>query len=307
MQDSRFSHIHIDLVGPLPISNGYRYLLTCVCRFSHWMEAEPLKDGSSESVITGLLYAWISRYGVPSRITTDRGAQFARSHLFQKFIKQFGICHNQTTSYHPQANGMVERSHRQLKAALKCRELPRDWWGNLPIIMLGIRTTLKEDLGCSTAELCYGTVLRVPGEFWHADVCQAKGPGIGDFSDKLSLLMSELSPVQPRHSLSRPVYISQDLDKCTYVFLRTDAVKTSLQAPYEGPFRVVDRNLKKFKLIIKGKEVICTIDRCKPAYLEGTGEPDYNLSGPTDFEMYQKGVASRERGRRINLPLRFRE
>ena len=33
----RFDHIHVDLVGPLPPSNGSTYLLTVVDRFSRWL------------------------------------------------------------------------------------------------------------------------------------------------------------------------------------------------------------------------------------------------------------------------------
>ena len=63
--------------------------------------------------------------------------------------------------YHPQANGMVEHLHRQLKAALKCHASSASW-----MMLLGVQTALKEDLNCTTAELMYGTTLRQPGEFF---------------------------------------------------------------------------------------------------------------------------------------------
>ena len=71
-----------------------------------------------------------------------------------------------TTAYHPQANSMVERFHRQLKAALKTLPDPSSWFEYLPLILLGIHTSIKEDLQASAAEMVYGTTLWLPGEFF---------------------------------------------------------------------------------------------------------------------------------------------
>ena len=71
-----------------------------------------------------------------------------------------------TTTYHPSSNGLVERFHRQLKAGLKSSLDPTHWTEALPMVLLGIRTSLKHDIGCCAAELVYGTTLRLPGEFF---------------------------------------------------------------------------------------------------------------------------------------------
>ena len=159
----RFSNLHIDLVGPLPPSNGFLYLLTIVDRFTRWVEAIPLTDATAETVAKAFVTNWVSRFGVPTMITTDQGRQFESS-LWSELMKVMGTHRTRTTAYHPIANGLVERLHRQLKGSLKCLSSPNNWVSGLPWILLGLRTAVKEDIGHSSAELVYGTTLRVPGE-----------------------------------------------------------------------------------------------------------------------------------------------
>ena len=53
----KFDHVHVDLVGPLPYSDGFKYLLTCVDRFTRWPEA------IAETVADAFFSGWVARSG----------------------------------------------------------------------------------------------------------------------------------------------------------------------------------------------------------------------------------------------------
>jgi transposase InsO family protein len=128
----RFSHVHIDIVGPLPAtSGGYSHLFTAIDSSTRWAEAIPLRGTSTADCVEALFNGWISRVGVPSIVTSDRGVQFT-SEVWQSMCSKLGVQHNLTTAYHPQANGMVERFHRQVKASLRARLEGPDWLAQLP-------------------------------------------------------------------------------------------------------------------------------------------------------------------------------
>ncbi len=136
-------------------------------RSSRWLEAIPLKSMAAEDCVDVLISAWVARFGVPSIITSDQGRQFT-SALWAGLTKLLGIKHVQTTAYHPQSNGMVERAHGQLKAALRARLAGSRWPEHLPWVLLGLRTAPKEDSGVSAAELVYGAALALPAELLSA-------------------------------------------------------------------------------------------------------------------------------------------
>ena len=119
--DARFDYIHINLLGPLPPSNGYSYILTCINRLTCWVEAISIVDVTAETVACAVISGWISHFGIPSTIT-DHGCQF-ESTLWKQLMGLLGSARIRTTAYHPITNA-VEHFHQQLKTAFKSYPYP---------------------------------------------------------------------------------------------------------------------------------------------------------------------------------------
>ena len=264
----RFEHVNVDLVT-LPLSNGFRYLLTAVDRLSRWPVAVPIADISAQSVADAFTHGWIQHYGIPATITTDRGSQFS-SDIFQQLTRTWGIKALMTAPYHPEANGLVERFHRRLKEALIAlgADEPNEWFWRLPCAMLSIRTTLKPDIGASPADLVYGEGLAVPGEALPANpstdaqLARQRAAALSD----LRLEVARLQPTQTSTHRRPQIHLPADLQTCTHVFVRRGGVTSSLASPYLGPFRVISRNDVNFKVAIPGRQnEVVAIARVKPA------------------------------------------
>ncbi|XP_042866775.1 uncharacterized protein LOC122249730 [Penaeus japonicus] len=130
---------------------------------TRWSEAVPLQDVTADSVAKVCISMWVSHFGAPDTITTDRGPQY-ESGLFTHLTCTLGSHRIHTTVYQPQANGVVERLHYQLKALL-IRPSGIGWLDQPPHTLLHIRTSFKQDLECMAAELVYGTKLSLPMDF----------------------------------------------------------------------------------------------------------------------------------------------
>ena len=198
---TRLHHVHIDIIGRLPISNGNNYCLTMIDRATRWMEVVPIPDMTAQTVSDALISHWISRFGCPAKVTTDQGRQF-ESELFHSLSSALGTKRIRTCVYHPQANGLIENFHRTLKTAITSCPDPTRWSEYLPIILLILRATIITDAGVSPAEALYGQELCLPGDIFEPNPTRDSS----EITERIKQATEALSKVQ-HHDTQRRSYI----------------------------------------------------------------------------------------------------
>ena len=83
--------------------------------FTKWPMVYPIPDQRSERIVKILVDPFC---GVPEALLSDRGANLL-SHLMRDVCELLGTKKLNTTAYHPQCDGLVERYNRTLKTALR--------------------------------------------------------------------------------------------------------------------------------------------------------------------------------------------
>ena len=121
--------VAIDILGELiTTKRGHRYILVVSDRYSKLVRTVPLQKFTAAHIAQAFVQHWVFVYGPPVRLLSDNGTQFT-ARFFQNICRILGIRNVFTTTYHPQANGQVERFNRTLTSALRkyVGEHPKDW------------------------------------------------------------------------------------------------------------------------------------------------------------------------------------
>ena len=166
--------VHIDIVGPFKacVVTGATYILTMADRFTRYLRTVPLTETTAVSVTRAFRDGWLHLFGPPNRVVTDRGDQFVGK-LFRTMESVYGFKHVPVSAYHPQGNGIVERTHRFLKDRLSIAVAETggdadDFWDRAPwtdVIsdaMLAWNGSISRTHKLSPHELVFGDSINVP-------------------------------------------------------------------------------------------------------------------------------------------------
>lgn len=159
-----FEKIFLDIVGPIDKSRkGNSFILTIQDDLSKFSTAIPLADHTANTIAKAFVENFICHHGIPKAIVTDQGPDFM-SRIFTACCKLLQIKKINTTAYHPQANGALERSHRTLAEYLRhyVSEKKLEWDEYVPYAMFTYNSTIHSTTKFQPYELVYGYPVEVP-------------------------------------------------------------------------------------------------------------------------------------------------
>lgn len=179
--------VAMDAIGPLIRSiEGNQHLIVATDYFTRYPEAYPVPDLKTETIV-GVLEKFICTHGVPETLLTDRGKSFLADAIKVVYDK-LGIKKLNTTSYHPQTDGVCERLNGVLINSLShlVSKTGNDWCRHVPFALLAHRTTEHSATGENPAFLMYGRDLTLPVQLLSNPPCRSYSE-IQEFVDDLHI------------------------------------------------------------------------------------------------------------------------
>lgn len=270
-----FEKIYLDIVGPLPLTEkGNKYILTVMDDLSRYMNTYPIPDQEANTVTEAFVSQILGHHKTPKVVLTDQGTNFT-SKLFTKVCKLFAIKKIQTTPYHPQTNGALERHHKPLADYLRsfAQVNTSTWDSLLPYAMYVHNNSKNAATKISPNDCLFGYISEMPSKL-------KRSPGVQyNFDCQYNNLYHELNKVWNWVKLNQEKYkeiTKLHYDKKNYehrfipgskVYVRNEARKNKLSPLWTGPHEVISTK-SKVTTIVKIRRQVKAIhnNRLKPHY-----------------------------------------
>lgn len=140
--------VSVDLIDLLGSTHGNRYVLAIIDHFTRYLQLIPLPNKEAQTVANAFIKEYVTLFGPPRLLVADNGREF-HNRLFSQVCQTIQTRTHYTTRYHPEANGMIERSNRVVKDALATLigEHPNDWDEKLPFVRLALNSAVHRSVG----------------------------------------------------------------------------------------------------------------------------------------------------------------
>jgi len=196
--------VGIDISGPWPVtSGGQKYILAITDYFSKWLELDALPDKTAMSVAKSL-HRFVSRYGIMSRLHSDRGKEFT-AQVINHLCVFLGVKQTFTSGHAPWSNAQVERGNRTVRSMLQAltRQHRQEWDECLPAAMQAYNATVHASTGYTPSLLMHSQCEnpRLPVDLLLTPPCETQGER--DASCYSGYVEEQRLRIQRVHSLVR--------------------------------------------------------------------------------------------------------
>ena len=141
-------HVSADLIDLRGSATGHRYVLSLIDHHSRYLQLVPLRNKEADTVAKAFIDHFVTLFGPPRTLQSDQGGEFLNN-LFREVCHIIQTRTAYTTAFHPQANGVIERSNRVVKDALASlvASRPSRWPDYLPQVRLTINSAIHRSTG----------------------------------------------------------------------------------------------------------------------------------------------------------------
>ena len=159
----------MDTKGPInPPSKQNSYIHVTVDSFSHFVVTVSIKQNNAQNAVKSLLHHWITKFGPPVYLVTDRGSEYINCE-FANSCTTMGIRHSPRTRYAPWTNGLVVNQNKNLGTHLRLflHNTPENWSTQVHMYAYAHISQPLSELNLSPYEIVFHTIPRVPINFEH--------------------------------------------------------------------------------------------------------------------------------------------
>ena len=256
--------IAMDFVGPITESrNGNKYILVLSDYATRYVMTFPLANLTAQAVAKILVAVIISKYGAPSRILTDQRSNFL-SELVQNICTLFKVKQMNTTAYHPQTDGLVERFNRTLCDMLACyvHDEQELWETYLPFVTLAYNTSVQTSLNETPLYLFYGREPNLPTD----EIQSIRYRAIENKEEKYKQEWQRAIEIARENLIKAKNKQKEYYDKQSkisivkvgqFVLLNAQGTRGKFSNRWDGPYRVTRRiSDENIELIVPKEEMI---------------------------------------------------
>ncbi|KAK9692607.1 Integrase core domain [Popillia japonica] len=242
-----FECVHVDHLGPFIKSiSGRQYVIVLEDGYSKYVVLKAVSNTQAQPTIK-FMYEFMSHYGKPLRVITDRGTAFT-AQIFEQFCDDHNIQHIKTASATPRANGQVERANSMILSCLATSTETyegQDWCSTLFDVQWAINNSIHKVTKRSPAGIIFTYKVRGTRENpLTAEMNELNSATISDEEEKSVEQLLEENRVKMKNRYDkhrRPGYnyLPGDL-----VLVRTQPDTTSgtshkLEVKYRRPYEIV--------------------------------------------------------------------